>query len=217
MENNQHSTSGARESKASFIDEVKDFYKGEDFKSIFFTIFKNPLDGTFKIFEKPPRKAYTQSIIIFSSVFVLYFIGGYIIVGEAREYLELSDFIKIGLFPIILMFAISVVSFGLKSISGKPNFKNELLTGALCGIPIGILVPILFIVKLLANTSNIFSLLNNPEEVGVVGLLLLFYWLIFLINIFQQSLRASGTKDALAWYLSPASILASIYLAINVA
>jgi hypothetical protein len=37
-----------------------------------------------------------------------------------------------------------------------------------------------------------------------------------LTNVLQQSLKASGTKDAMAFFLSPASIILSFYLAIKV-
>lgn len=215
MENNQQNTSETSETKANLSDEVKNFYKG-DFKEIFITIFKNPIDGIFSIFEKPSNKAYTQSLILFSSVFVLYLIGGYIIAGEARQYLDFSNYIKISLIPVILMVLITVVSFGLKSISGKPNFKAELLTGGLCGVPLGVLMPLLLIIKLFASIDNIMTLMSNPAKVGIIGGLLLFYILLMLINILQQSLKASGTKDALAWYLSPASILLAIYLTFQV-
>ncbi len=215
MENNEQNTHETSETKANLTDEVKNFYKG-DFKEIFVTIFKNPIDGIFSIFEKPSNKAYTQSLILFSSIFILYLVGGYIIAGEARQYLKFGNFIKIGLIPVILMFVITVISFGLKSISGKPNFKAELLTGGLCGVPLGILMPLLLIIKLFGSIDNIMSLVSNPARAGIIGGLLLFYIILMLINILQQSLKASGTNDALAWYLSPASILLAIYLTIEV-
>jgi len=216
MENNQQNTSETSETKANLSDEVKNFYKG-DFKEIFVTIFKNPIDGIYSIFEKPSNKAYTQSLILFFSIFILYLVGGYIIVGEARQYLEFSNFIKISLIPVILMGLITVISFGLKSISGKPNFKAELLTGGLCGVPLGILMPLLFMIKLFTSIDNIMSIFSNPAQAGIIGGLILFYILLMLINILQQSLKASGTKDALAWYLSPTSILLAIYLTSAVA
>jgi hypothetical protein len=216
METNQQNTPNASEPKVNFSDEVKNFYKG-DFKEIFTTLFKNPIDGTFNIFKNPSNKAYLQSIILFSSVFVLYFGGGYLIVGEMREDIEVSHFIKISLIPVVLMFLISVASFGLKSISGKSDFKAELLTGGLAGIPIGLLVPTIFIIKMLASEDNIMSLLKNPEGVGVIGGLFLMYFQLMLINIVQQSSKASGTKDSLAWYLSPISILASEYFTYQIA
>jgi hypothetical protein len=78
---------------------------------------------------------------------------------------------------------ITVISFGLKSISGKPNFKDELLTGGLCGVPLGILMPLLLMIKLFASVDNIMSLVSNPAKLGIIGGLILFYILLMLINI----------------------------------
>jgi len=216
METNQPNTSNASEPKVNFSDEVISFYK-RDLYEIFLTIFKNPTDGTFNIFKNSSNKAYLQSIILFLSVFVLYLAGGYFIVGEKREYYEVSYFIKISLIPVVWMLMITAVSFGLKSISGKPDFKAELLTGGLAGIPVGLLVPIFFIIKMLADEDNIMRIIKYPEGLGVTGFLFLLYFHLMLINIVQQSLKASGTKDALAWYLSPISIVASIYLTYKIA
>lgn len=193
------------------LDEIKNFYKG-DFINIIVTFFKSPIDGLRSIFKNPSEKSLINTLIISISVFILYLIGSYVIVGEARQYMKFFDFIKIGLFPLICMFLISALSFIIKSILGKADFKNELLTGAICGIPFGILIPILLITKIFVNDSNILSLMSNPMGGSLVVTLLFFYIILMLINIFQQSLKSSETKDAIAWYLSPASILFAIYL-----
>lgn len=208
MENNDQNATAAKKG----LDEIKNFYKG-DFMEILTLFFKKPTDGVYSILKNPSKKSFTNSLILFGSIFILYLIGSYFLVGEARESLNVGNFIKIGLFPLICMLIISVLSFGIKTISGKPIFKNELLTGALCGIPFGLLIPILLIVKILVNSNNIMSIMSNPTGAGIVGLLLFFYIILMLISVFQQSLKSSGTKDAIAWYLSPLSVLLAIYLA----
>ena len=193
------------------LDEIKNFYKG-DFMDIIVIFFKSPLDGLRSIFKNPSEKSLINTLIISASVLILYVIGSYIIMGEARQHMKFFDFIKIGLFPIVCMFLISSLSFIIKSIFGKADFKNELLTGAICGIPFALLIMVLFIVKLLVNENNILSLMSNPMGGNLVVTLLFFYIILMLINVFQQSLRSSGTKDVLAWYLSPISVLFAIYL-----
>ena len=94
---------------------------------------------------------------------------------EARKVIEFSAFIKISAVPVIFMFVISSLSFAVKSLSGKPNFKNELLTGALCGIPLGLLIPVALIIKILVSEDNIEKLNRNPMAAGVIGMLLFFY------------------------------------------
>lgn len=201
----------AKQSAKKGLDEIKNFYKG-DFMDIIVTFFKSPLDGLRTIFKNPNEKSLINTLIISASVFILYLIGSYIIMGSARQYMKFFDFIKISLFPIVCMFLISGLSFIIKSIFGKADFKNELLTGAICGIPFALLILILFVMKLLVNENNILNLISNPMGGNLVGTLLFFYILLMLMNVFQQSLKSSGIKDVLAWYLSPISVLFAIYL-----
>ena len=215
MENNEQMPNENQEVKTTISYEVKNFYKG-DFKEIFLNFFRNPIDGIFSIFQKPSEKAYLQSLILYASVFILYFIMSYLLAGDMRKYVDFAVFIKTGLVPVIMMFIITILSFGLKSISGKPEFKNELLTGGLCAIPLGLLMIVLLVIKLFVSDSNVMTFLSDPTHTGVIGGMLLFYIILMLINVFQQSLKASGTKDAMAWYLSPASILLSMYLTFEI-
>ena len=124
-------------------------YGEKEFKDIFIEFFTNPISGVTSILKSTSEKTFMQSIIMFGSVFVLYFIGGYLLAGEAREFMEMKYFFKFSLAPVIMMFIITLISFGLKSIAGKADFKNELMTGALCGIPLAMLIPIGFILKLI--------------------------------------------------------------------
>jgi hypothetical protein len=210
MENTEQNETPKQDPKLTVGDEVKQFYKG-DFKNIFTTVFTNPIQGIYELLEKPSEKAYKQSLILFASIFFLYFAGSYIIVGEARKYMEFSNFIKISIVPVIMMFVITCLSFVIKSLSGKPNFKNELLTGGICGIPLGLLIPIFLVIKIMASERDLMRLINNPMGAGVFATLIFFYLILMLINVFQQSLKSSGTKDAMAWYLSPAAILLAFY------
>jgi hypothetical protein len=210
MENNEQNAPSSQEPKSNVTDEVKQFYKG-DFKNIFISFFKDPIEGVCSLLEKPSEKAYSHSLILFASVFVIYLIGGYVIVGEeAKEYLKFSFFIKTSLAPVVFMFLISSLSFAVKSLSGKPNFKNELLTGGLCGIPLSLLIPALIIIKILLS-GGIMQWIRNPLGAGTI-----FYLILMLINVFQQSLKSSGAKDAIAWYLSPASVLLAFYVTFKI-
>lgn len=201
----------AKENAKKGLNEIKTFYKG-DFKEIMINFFKSPIDGIRSIFKNPNEKSLVNSFIIFASVFILYLIGSYIIVGEARQYMKFFDFIKLGLFPLICMFLISGLSFVIKSVLGKADFKNELLTGAISGIAFSLLIPVMIILKLLYGGNNMLRLISNPMGGNLIGTLFIFYIILMIINVFQQSLKSSGTKDVLAWYLSPVSVLLAIYL-----
>lgn len=196
---------------SNLADEVKHFYKN-DFKDLFLTVLTNPIDGVYTLFKNPSASAYKNSLILYSSVFVFFLIGVFVIAGSDRQYLEFSDFMKLSLIPVIFMFTISLLAFGIKSISGKPDFKNELQTGAISGIPVALLIPALLLLKILIPLDNIFILLKLPTQMGIIGFIALLYIVLMFINIFQQSLKASGTKDAISWYLSPLAIFAAFYI-----
>ena len=68
----------------------------------------------------------------------------------------------------------------------------------------------------MASERDLMSLINNPMGAGVFATLIFFYLILMLINVFQQSLKSSGTKDAMAWYLSPAAILLAFYVTFKI-
>jgi hypothetical protein len=213
MENHEGNAPQANDNKSS-LDEVKNFYK-EDFKNIFLTVFTNPIDGIYNSFKNPSPKAYTQSLILFGSVFALYIVGMYLFLGDLASMVPFSYFIKIGLIPVILMLMITVISFGIKSISGKADFKAELLTGGLSGIPLAVNIVLLLLLKMFGSEVTM-SAIKDPVGTGLMIVLVVLYIFLMLTNILQQSLKASGTKDAIAWYLSPVSIIVAVYLASRV-
>lgn len=208
MENN---LSENIQEKASFTEEVKNFYTG-DFKDILMTFFQNPIDGILMIFQNPSAKSYSHALILYISVAILYVLGAVVLAGDMRNYMTVSSYIQVALFPVFTMLAITVLSFAVKSVSGKIIFKDELLTGALCGIPLGLLIPGMLIAKIL-GTDNVFTLLMNPTSGGLIVVLLFLYVFLMLINVFQQSLKSAKSNDTLAWYLSPLCISVAIYLA----
>jgi hypothetical protein len=210
----ENTTPTQTESTSSFNDEVKNFYKG-GLKNILTSMFSNPIEGTFLIFKNPAANAFNQSLVIIASLFATYIASIYIIAGEFRKYMSLSDFLKPSLVPVIMVLVITLLTFIVKAISGKPDFKGELLTGAMCAIPIGLFAVVIVAFKIFAG-ENILNSVKNPMELGVVFMLILLYLFLHLINIVQQSLKASGSKDALAFYLSPATVMFSVYITIKI-
>lgn len=197
----------------NLAEEVKEFYTGE-FVTLLSTLFKNPLEGVYAIFRQPWSKALPYSMILYASVFVLFFIGGYLQAGESRQYMAFGYFLETAFMPVLFMFLISAITFVIKSLSGKPDFKNELLTGALCGIPVAMLIPVMLLFRILGIDLNIFmnSLVNSGLVIGLIGL----YLCTMIINIVQQSMRAAGTKDVLAWYLSTLTFALALYVTIRI-
>jgi hypothetical protein len=207
-------------SGASLIDkeELKSFYTSslpKMLKSIFF----EPVNGTYTLFSKLTDKTYAHSLILMATTTILYMIVPYILMGEQlREVAGFSGAFKTGLGILIFMLAISVIAFGIKAISGKPNFKNELLTGALCGIPLIVLLILSIVAKMFAGDDSAAMMTDPTAMLGKMGILILlvFYVFLMLINIVQQSVRAAGTKDALCWYLSPAGIFLAGYISFKI-
>ena len=221
--NNPASSSGSQPSPASgqsaaertFADEFKSFYKG-DFKSIMTLFFTSPIDGIRAIFVKRSHKAYTYALILFASVFLLYVAGIYLAMDSyTRKNADFMIFIKIGMVPVIFMLFITLFSFGIKSASGQPVFKTELLTGGLCGIPLGVLFLTLFSLQALSD-DTMMDIVRKPKEAGMLALIFLIYIFLMLINVVQQSLKASGTKDSVAWYGSPVVIVMAFYFTFKV-
>jgi hypothetical protein len=211
MENVEQDNTINASSKSTLVADVTHFYSS-DFKNMFFTFFKNPISGILTIFQNPSDKSYTHALILYASVAVLYLVGTFLLAGDMRDYMNLSAYLKIALFPVLTMLAISVLSFAVKSIAGKINLKDELLTGALCGIPLGLLIPGLLASKILGS-DNVLSLLMNPSGGSILFILLFLYVFLMLVNVFQQSLKSAKANDTLAWYVSPLCIALAVYLA----
>jgi hypothetical protein len=199
---------------STFADEFKSFYKG-DFKSIMTIFFTSPIDGVRAIFVKRSHKAYTYALILFVSVFLLYVTGSYLAVGKLRKYIDFMTFVKIGMVPVVFMLFVSLLSFGIKSGSGKPAFTTELLTGGLCGIPLGVLFLTLFSLQALSDDSMM-DIIKNPEDAGMIAIIFLTYIFLMLVNVVQQSLKASGTKDSVSWYGSPVVVVMAFYFTFKV-
>lgn len=215
MSNIEQNASENLVEKTSFTNEVKEFYT-TDFKALILTFFKQPINGILVIFQNRSSKSYIHALILYVSVAVLYIIGGFMLAGDKRAYWGLSEYLKIALFPVLTMLAISVLSFGIKSVSGKINIKDELMTGALCGIPLGLTIPGMLIAKIFGADNVLFFLMNPSSGGGIIIVLLFLYVFLMLINVFQQSLKSANTNDTLAWYLSPVCISLAIYLASKV-
>lgn len=204
-------------------EKIARFYK-QGLPALLKKFFYEPINGTQTILSEKNESSYFNAIILMASTMVLYIILPYIMIGEMREYVGFGKMFKIGLTILLLMLVISLIVFGIKSISGKPVLKNELLTGAICGIPFSLLLIFIFVLQLFAKDSlqldrisSSFEAISSFQNVGMIAALVMLYVFLFLINIVQQSLKSAGTKDAFAWYLSPITILISFYITTKIA
>lgn len=227
MENQQHteniSMQQNREQKSNFDKEkIAGFYK-KNLPVLLRSFFYEPIHGTQSILSGKNESSYFSAVVLMSTTMILYIIIPYIMIGDMRRYIGFGQMLKVGIAVLIIMLVISLIVFGIKSISGKPVFKNELLTGALCGIPLSILLLFIFVLQLFAKDSfrfdrlSSFDAMRSFQDIGAIAILVVLYVFLLLINVVQQSLKSGGSKDAFAWYLSPITILLSFYLSIKIA
>jgi len=198
---------------------LKDFYK-KQLPALLKIIFTEPVNGTCRIFKGEGGGTYGNALLLIGTTMLLYFISPYILAGKyLREMLSFGALFKFALLAGIFMLLVSLLSFGIKSLNGKPAFKQELLTGALCGVGLILLLFVLLLIRIFGNGPDIYDLMNPGGVIQRIGflLVLVLYIYLFMVNIFQQSLRASGTSDTIGWYISPIAILLAGYLTIKIA
>ncbi|MCO6497578.1 MAG: hypothetical protein J5I50_07940 [Chitinophagaceae bacterium] len=219
---NEEAITPLKAAAAPIGDEIKNFYK-KDVLSIIKKVFFQPLDGTYLLFTNKSESIFRQSLILlFSSALISMIFFLLIIPSEMREYFPwFSLMMRAAAFTLVFLFLVSVFSFGIKLLSGKPDFKSELMTGALVGIPFSATVILLFLFsKLMLNENAISNVMlgGYMELISKSGIFLLFilYTQLLSFNILLQSLRSSGTKDTLAWYLSPVGIFLAYYITIKI-
>lgn len=202
-------------------DRINAFFRN-DLKGMVLQFLKEPLSGTYSLFEQRSPNAYFQSLVLTGTTAALYILLPFLFWGRGfRNAIEIADLAKFALIPVLFIVAMSVCSLGIKSISGRSDFKTELFTGALNAFPLafGMLLFSLFVMFGGTGISDVGDLLNNMSAImrsAVIYLIVLVYLLLMMINILQQSLKASGTKDALAYYISPAGVLFAWYVTFTI-
>ena len=182
---------------------------------IFSVIFKDPTDGLKMYFADKTKTSVNISLSLYILVFVVYIFGVALLAGDNADKFDLVDYFKVGTMPVLVMLVISVMSFILKSIFGKTEFKDELITGGVSGIPI-VLLMCGFVFLSFFTKNLIRKVMQDPFDLGVIAVLVFFYLFLLMINVFKQSLRANGLKDSLAFFVSPISIFMSFYLAYQI-
>lgn len=219
---NEEAVALPKEAATPIGDEIKNFYK-KDLLSIIKKVFLQPVDGTYSLFANKSENVFKQSLILIASSAIISMIFILLIIpSELREYIPwFSVMMRAAAFTLVFLLLVSVFSFGVKMLSGKPIFRNELLTGALVGIPFSATVVFLFLFsKMMLNENIISSVMMGGYDqlISKAGIFLLFFLYTHLLcfNILLQSLRSSGTKDALAWYLSPIGIFLAYYITIKI-
>ena len=193
------------------LEAVVSFFK-KDLWTMLILFLKEPISGTYSLFAEKKDRLF-PSIILMAVTFVLYVCLPLILMGK---YIGFGDALKFGLFPVIYMLFVTLITFGLKFISDKPDIKAELFTGAMQALPLLFLFILVLILKIFGEDVASSMMRGNLMGSMVLSIIMV-YLLLMMINIVIQSLKASNAKDALAWYVSPAVILLSFYLTSKIA
>ena len=200
-----------------YVNEVKNFFS-KNLLQIVKDIFTQPIKGTRGIFTNAGSEAFRHGFILIATTILVYILVPYLMAGSnVRSAIGFGAFFKLGLSPGLVLVIISALTFGIKAISGKPDFKKELLTGGICGILLMILI--LFMAVMVLFNKDSINLLNPLGMInqGIFSEIIFLYLVLMLFNIIQQSFKASATNDALSWYLSPLVICAGFYIGMKIA
>lgn len=186
----------------------------------------DPLDGTKKVLAgiKEPSKIGIYCILICS--FVISLLVYLRIPSEERRYIDFFEyFFRAFSLPVLGSLIITFFSFIIKAInnSQKANFGNELLTGGIVCLGYALFFTLAFVLSFILEDSLFGSRsvygykVNTGPSVFAVILIIctLIYLFVITSNSFSQSLRSSGVKDSIAFYLSPFIIVITAYFTIR--
>lgn len=153
-----------------------------------------------------------KSVVMILIAGVLFTLLPYLFIGESRRFLGFRFFLSMGVVIMLTLLFIGLISWGIKIIyKKKSNFQDELFTGALCALPLIILLILVCIISLFTS-NNLFggfgSIFNNG-----IGSLFGVYAFFLMITICFQSLRSVYIKANTAWYLSPITVMLAFYIA----
>lgn len=207
----ENQNSAAAESNTS--EEVKDFI-AKGFFPLIKKVLLNPADLSNELSGKDTA---TKSIVMIVICGILYMLLPYLFIGRLRDWMGFRPFAQLGLLSVIVLLLITVFAYLLKLSKTKTvTFKDELLVGGLCAVPLIITLVIYCIMSLFGSdifSSGIGAMYNGGWLLSLIGI----YCLLLLINIFYQSLCSTGFKNNSAWYLSPLAILLAFYVAFKIA
>jgi hypothetical protein len=197
--------------KVTFMQEIGAFFK-EDLLKIFLAIFKNPAQGLTDYYQSKTKNGLIGSIILIAIAVILFIFVPYLGIGELRSYIPFKYFIIIGLAPILIVCFITIFTFLIKSLIEKTDFKKEFEWASFQSVMLSLLMLIVLLLFVIVRGFDPLDSLGEMNFIGAVYLLIVFYMLLMMISMVKQSLLSNKINPVLAWYVSPATVLLSIYL-----
>ena len=207
LENNSTEQSTIKNLPKSFLGDLKQMLK---------LFLMEPVSGTYALFEEKKDRLITSAILVGVTISLylflpLFTVGRYIGIGDA-----LLLGIKIDVLLIVFLSFVAGATFGLKFISDKPDVKKEAFTAGMLSLPL-IFFFLLMATSVLFGNASSSIIRGNLSGGGLFMMVVMLYMLFMMINIVMQSLRASKSKDVLAWYVAPAIILSAFYVTSKIA
>lgn len=188
-------------------------------------VFVSPITCFDIISQRNGPKSNKLSLSILSGIFGITFFGLILFaLAQISAELEGEDIWLLlfigacaGLVAVVQLLFISLIIFVIKAFSQKSNFQQDLLTGAICGIPFGIILLIASVIGPFEGMGlmMLYSLLGAFSLQSVLILLMFFYYLMLTLSIIQQSFFASGFKKEASWYLSPIVLALAIFFTVK--
>ena len=188
-------------------------FLAEGFGPLIKKVFLQPLELN-QEFRQSDVQVPTTVLILLAGI--LYTFLPYLLVGQIRRLMGFPFFLRIGIAVMIGLIFIGLLTWCLKKIHHKEaHFTNELFTGALCALPLMVLLVLICILQLLFSGNNFLggiSLFFN----GSWSTIFVVYAFFLMIRICFQSLRSVYIRANTAWYLSPAIVLLGFYMAAKI-
>jgi hypothetical protein len=160
--------------------------------------------------------AQVKSIVLILLAGILYTLLPYLLVGSARRFVGFRFFLQIGIAVMIALIFIGLLTWCIKKIHHKQTeFQNELLTGALCALPLLVLLVLICLLNLFFSGYNFMGGFGSFFS-GSWSTIFSIYAFFLMITIVFQSLRSVYIKANTAWYLSPAIVMLGFYMAVKI-
>ena len=176
-------------------------------------VFFQPLELN-QEFKQSDTQVPSTVLILLSGI--LYTVLPYLMVGSARRFLGFRFFLQIGIAVMIGLIFIGLLTWCIKKIHHKQTeFQNELFTGALCSLPLIVLLIIICILNLFFSGYNFMGGFGSFFS-GSWSTIASVYGFFLMITIVFQSLRSVYIRANTAWYLSPAIVMLGMYMAIKI-
>lgn len=196
-------------------EEARGFFKNtllEKIRAVYF----HPFERLRGIFEHPESVKFSHVGFFYALVFLAtILVPGVLTGGLFKGGDNLKTYLFMGLLFVVAMLLVSCFSFGIKAIFGRPTLRNELLTGALAGLAVFVLLISGTLYGWVKGYSQPMSLLFFLFD-GIIGVTIMVLSVLIASNVVTRSLIASGVRRTLSWYMGPLGIMLSLYLSFKI-